>query len=112
MSCAQGYQFNVKPRQPASAGQLRAKAAGSVRSVTANMVCQFRESAEAGLYASGPNQKWVGDTSRIFALVKAGFIWPWLPGSVVAVSHHWLVMPADDSSTACLRCVTDGAVAA
>lgn len=28
-------------------------------------------------YASGPNQKWVM-TSRIFAPVKADFIWPWL----------------------------------
>lgn len=105
---AQDYQFNVKTVAASLRRQgLRAKASRRFRPVSyrkhglpvsENLLKQ--DFTPAARIRSG----WV--TSRIFALVSGrGY------RSVVAVSH-WLVDVFADDSTACLRCVTDGAVAA
>lgn len=60
-------------------------------------------------YASGPNQKWVGDITYL----RTGEGWLYL--AVVIDLWSRSVIGVDvlaDDSTACLRCVTDGAVAA
>lgn len=77
---AQGYQFNVKTVAASLRRQgLRAKASRRFRPVSyrkhdlpvsENLLKQ--DFTPAARIRSG----WV--TSRIFALVKAGFIWPWL----------------------------------
>ncbi len=98
--------------QPASAGCGRKPRAGSVRSVTANMVWPvFREFAEAGsLTPAGPNQKWVGDITYL----RTGEGWLYSGRgyrSAVAVSH-WLSMFAMTKHSLPAMQVTDGAVAA
>lgn len=58
------------------------------------------------LYASGPNQKWVGGITYL----RTGEGWLYLAEVIDLWSRSVDVLT--DDGTACLRCVTDGVVAA
>ncbi len=105
---AQDYQFNVKTVAASLRRQgLRAKASRRFRPVSYRKhgLPVSENLLKQDFYASGPNQKWVGDITYL----RTG-IWPWL--SICGRGRHWLVDVFADDGTACLRCVTDGAVAA
>ncbi|GHO18787.1 hypothetical protein MY011_50200 [Escherichia coli] len=71
------------------------------------MVCHVSENLlKQDFYASGPNQKWAGDITYL----RTGEGWLYL--AVVIDLWSRSVIGWSDDSTACLRCVTDGAVAA
>ncbi|AGR61951.1 Mobile element protein (plasmid) [Salmonella bongori N268-08] len=59
-------------------------------------------------YAAGPNQKWVGDITYL----RTGEGWLYLAVVIDLWSRSGLVDVVADDGTACLRCVTDGAVEA
>ncbi len=105
----QGYRFNVKTVATSLRRQgLRAKASRKFSPVS------YREHGlpvsenllKQDFYASGPNQKWVGDITYL----RTGEGWLYL--AVVIDLWSRSVIGWSDDSTACLRCVTDGAVAA